>query len=220
MRKLNDLTNLEIDEINRILSEDDQYLFEKIYLDNYQDIEYKCFTKNTASYSGISIINVYEYLKSIGVYLISQHNDIPVQIISYLNEKTGKRLKPVNGHIKFINARLKEGYNLKDFKKVIDIKTIEWKGTTKEKFLRPKTLFNSENFDCYLNQLSNINDLDISNILSDCFKRQVSVPFVKKFKDFYKPVSIAQCNFYAKKLSIDSRNDLMCAINIFNGAKI
>lgn len=85
------------------------------------------------------------------------------EIITYLNEKTGKKLRwDVKSNQKEIKARFNEGYTLDDFKTVIDKKYNEWgRKPTKEElqrgikdmriYLRPKTLFGS-NFDVYLNQ--------------------------------------------------------------------
>ena len=51
-----------------------------------------------------------------------------------------------------INARLEEGYSLKDFQKVIDNKVSDWiNSPTMEIYLRPITLFNTK-FESYLNQ--------------------------------------------------------------------
>ena len=85
------------------------------------------------------------------------------EIITYLNEKTGKKRRwDVKSNQKEIKARFNEGYTLDDFKTVIDKKYHEWgRKPTKEElqrgvndmriYLRPKTLFGS-NFDVYLNQ--------------------------------------------------------------------
>ena len=85
------------------------------------------------------------------------------EIITYLNEKTGKKLRwDAKSNQKEIKARFNEGYTLDDFKTVIDKKYHEWgRKPTKEElqrgvndmriYLRPKTLFGS-NFDVYLNQ--------------------------------------------------------------------
>ena len=75
------------------------------------------------------------------------------EIIDYLNEKTGKKFSArsrVNqGHM---SARLKEGFTVEDFKRVIDIKCFQWKDDAKmAKFLRPETLFGTK-FDRYLNE--------------------------------------------------------------------
>lgn len=50
-----------------------------------------------------------------------------------------------------INARVREGYVLDDFYKVIDVKAKEWINTDMEKYLRPSTLFGTK-FENYLNQ--------------------------------------------------------------------
>lgn len=74
-------------------------------------------------------------------------------ILDYLNAKTKKNFKPSGKKNKeLIKARWNEGYQLEDFKKVIDIKVIEWLNDTKmDAFLRPETLF-SNKFESYLNQ--------------------------------------------------------------------
>lgn len=74
------------------------------------------------------------------------------EVISYLNSKAKKNFK-VNtaSHQKFIKARLKEGYVLEDFKKVVDIMVAKWKGTEYEQYLQPQTLFGNK-MDNYLNQ--------------------------------------------------------------------
>lgn len=74
------------------------------------------------------------------------------EIINYLNQSTGKQFKPKSKNaLRHISARLKEGYVLEDFKKVIDIKSAKWIGTSMEPFIRPETLFGSK-FDGYLNE--------------------------------------------------------------------
>ena len=77
---------------------------------------------------------------------------ICTEVISYLNLKAKKNFK-VNtaSHQKFIKARLKEGYVLEDFKKVVDIMVAKWKGTEYEQYLQPQTLFGNK-MDNYLNQ--------------------------------------------------------------------
>lgn len=77
------------------------------------------------------------------------------QIVDYLNECTGKSYKS-NSKIAIsnINARLKEGYTLDDFKKVIQVKSTKWIGTKWEDYLTPNTLFGNK-FESYLNE--NIN---------------------------------------------------------------
>ena len=74
------------------------------------------------------------------------------EVISYLNLKAKKNFKvDTASHQKFIKARLKEGYVLEDFKKVVDIMVAKWKGTEYEQYLQPQTLFGNK-MDNYLNQ--------------------------------------------------------------------
>lgn len=118
------------------------------------------------------------------------------EIITYLNEKTGKKLRwDVESNQKEIKARFNEGYTLDDFKTVIDKKYHEWgRKPTKEElqrgvkdmriYLRPKTLFGS-NFDVYLNQEQtekmpakppvsrNLNNFDRRNYNMDSLEEQL-----------------------------------------------
>ena len=71
---------------------------------------------------------------------------------AYLNKKTGKHFKSTSKLIrKFLKERFCEGFTVEDAKKVIDVKTEEWKGTRMAMYLRPSTLF-GDNFEAYLNQ--------------------------------------------------------------------
>lgn len=76
-----------------------------------------------------------------------------VEIIDYLNEKNKSDFKTNTNKTKsLINARLKEGFTVDDFKSVIDVKTDEWKNDSHyKKYLQPSTLFGG-NFEGYLNQ--------------------------------------------------------------------
>ena len=77
---------------------------------------------------------------------------ICTEVISYLNLKAKKNFKvDTASHQKFIKARLKEGYVLEDFKKVVDIMVAKWQGTEYEQYLQPQTLFGNK-MDNYLNQ--------------------------------------------------------------------
>ena len=81
--------------------------------------------------------------------------DLIKKVIDYLNEKTSKRFTIKNKQtIRFINGRIKDGYNENDFKKVIDIKTEKWLNTSMEDYLRPQTLF-SQKMEGYLNEKNN-----------------------------------------------------------------
>ena len=76
-------------------------------------------------------------------------------IVDYLNEKAGTHFKPNTAKTKsLINARLKEGFTVEDFKTVIDKKVEEWKNDVQmSKYIRPETLFGTK-FEGYLNAKS------------------------------------------------------------------
>ena len=81
------------------------------------------------------------------------------EIISYLNEKTGKNFKPnASGNKKAIDPRLKEGYSVEDMKRIIDIKYQQWHGQVfsngqpGDNYLKPDTLFRSSKIEGYLNE--------------------------------------------------------------------
>jgi len=73
------------------------------------------------------------------------------QIIDYLNQKAKKHFKYAETSKKRIRTRWNEGYRLKDFEKVIDIKCSDWINDPKmNEYLRPSTLF-GDKFEAYLN---------------------------------------------------------------------
>lgn len=79
-------------------------------------------------------------------------NNIYSLVIDYLNKKASTNYRATTKNTQsFINARVKEGYTVEDFKKVIDSKSREWLGTDFEKYLRPSTLFGTK-FENYLNE--------------------------------------------------------------------
>lgn len=80
--------------------------------------------------------------------------EIPFEeIISYLNQKTDKKFNPSSRETRlYIHARWNAGFRLDDFKKVIDMKTAQWKTDPKMiSYLRPETLFGTK-FESYLNE--------------------------------------------------------------------
>lgn len=85
----------------------------------------------------------------------SEHGDNgEIEILSYLNKKTGANFRPVKSNITLIKARMKEGYSKDDLIGVIDLKTNDWIGDKKMKqFLRPSTLFGAKNCAQYVGQL-------------------------------------------------------------------
>jgi uncharacterized phage protein (TIGR02220 family) len=78
--------------------------------------------------------------------------DIYSPIINYLNKNADKNYKAIGKKTQsLIDARIKEGFTLDNFYKVIDTKTREWVNTEHDKYLRPETLFGTK-FESYLNQ--------------------------------------------------------------------
>ncbi|MGR8774236.1 conserved phage C-terminal domain-containing protein, partial [Leuconostoc citreum] len=75
------------------------------------------------------------------------------EIVDYLNEKTGKNFKVgTDATRRVIKARFAEKNTLEDFKKVIDVKSAEWRNDAKmQRYLQPSTLFGTK-FEGYLNQ--------------------------------------------------------------------
>lgn len=110
----------------------------KILMDDYEKSQQtinKNLKDNNTSINNTSINNIY-----IG------------QVVDYLNEKIGTKYKSTTASTKsHITARLREGFTIDDFKKVIDTKVKEWKDTKYQKYLRPETLFGTK-FESYLNQ--------------------------------------------------------------------
>lgn len=85
--------------------------------------------------------------------------EIYKEIIDYLNSKLNTHYKDTTPKTqKLIKARLNEGFNVNDFKKVIDTKYDDWHKDKKMfTYLRPETLF-SNKFENYLNQRKEYGD--------------------------------------------------------------
>lgn len=84
---------------------------------------------------------------------VMENIDVSIEVIKYLNLKKGnkKGYEPTNGNLVDIKARLKEGFKLEDFKKVIDFKIANWSSDVKmKKYIRPETLFASKKFNSYV----------------------------------------------------------------------
>ena len=72
------------------------------------------------------------------------------KVIRYLNREADADFRLADGNIEHITARMSEGREVHDFKLVVWHKAGKWLGTDQAEYLRPKTLFNSKNFDGYL----------------------------------------------------------------------
>lgn len=80
------------------------------------------------------------------------HSALYQSIINYLNQKAGTSYRHTSKNTQaLMKARLSEGFEEKDFYKVIDNKIASWSNTDFEKYLRPSTLFGSK-FEGYLNE--------------------------------------------------------------------
>lgn len=106
-----------------------------------------------------SIYINYNYNNLIDDKLVSQLTDSKEErereidkVIDYLNEAAGKKFSKKNKSSRgFISARMREGYTLIDFMKVIDYKVSQWLGDrVMSQYLRPQTLFRPSNFESYL----------------------------------------------------------------------
>lgn len=91
------------------------------------------------------------YVEHMGNENIYRDRDDIKEIISYLNEIAGTKYKANSKTtVSHIQARLKEGFTVEDFKTVTDKQWEKWKGTEWEQYMRPQTLFGTK-FESYLN---------------------------------------------------------------------
>ena len=123
------------------------------YVNGVKYCRYRCkncygYSKNCTegiAESATNKLSIYNLEDNLNIYII--------EIVGYLNEKTGKKFSPNTASTrKHIIARLKEGRTVDDFKRVIDTKCAQWLGTQFSGFLRPETLFAPTKFENYLNE--------------------------------------------------------------------
>jgi uncharacterized phage protein (TIGR02220 family) len=82
------------------------------------------------------------------------HKPDALQVLSFLNEKTGRTYEPVPANLELIIARLKDGSSVDDCRAVIAKKCRDWATDDKMRFyLRPATLFNRTKFAQYKGEL-------------------------------------------------------------------
>lgn len=93
-----------------------------------------------------------------------KNDELINHVVNYLNERTGKDFKGnAKQTVSLIKARVRDGYSLDDFKKVIDTKTNQWQSKPDmNKYLRPQTLFGTK-FEAYLQEYSYNNRFNNSN---------------------------------------------------------
>jgi uncharacterized phage protein (TIGR02220 family) len=82
--------------------------------------------------------------------------ELAIKVLTALNTICFTNFRPSKSSLKHINGRIKEGYTYEDFVEVIKNRNELWANNPKmSEYLRPKTLFNSDNFDGYLQAAKN-----------------------------------------------------------------
>ena len=77
------------------------------------------------------------------------------EILTFLNEKTGKHFREVDASLGFIQARLKSGIDVQTCRTLIMRKVHDWKERPDmQMYLRPETLFNKTKFEGYLAEVT------------------------------------------------------------------
>jgi uncharacterized phage protein (TIGR02220 family) len=89
-----------------------------------------------------------------------QNNFVPfLEILTDLNEKSGKKYRLTKTTKELINARHGEGFSLEDFKTVHLNMSAKWKHDPKmNQYLRPATLYCASKFEGYLNSTVSMSD--------------------------------------------------------------
>ncbi|NMS89592.1 hypothetical protein HGQ85_06590 [Clostridioides difficile] len=91
-------------------------------------------------------------------------------IIRKLNNESGKNFKVDLGITKeIIDERLKEGYCLEDFYKVIEAKVRKWRYTSMEMYIEPAILFSSD-FKSYLSEESSLRPCNYGDSYEDMYE--------------------------------------------------
>lgn len=84
------------------------------------------------------------------------YNPVARSILAFLNEKTGRKYKPVPANIELIVARLRDGATEQECRQVVAKKCREWLGNPDmSTYLRPETLFGRRKFAQYQGELDN-----------------------------------------------------------------
>lgn len=115
--------------------------------------------------------------KSIEIEYRVKSIDTIREIVDYLNMKTGKNFRHQTKNTRTkINARLNEGFNIDDFKTVIDKQTNKWLDDQKmNDYLRPETLFGTK-FEGYLNSsVSYDKKSEVNDALGDLYNETVRI---------------------------------------------
>ena len=97
--------------------------------------------------------------------VLDNNSKIYHEVISYLNRAVGTSYKPTSKETqKHIRARLNDGFNVDDFKRVIDNMARKWlKDEKMNRYLRPETLFGTK-FESYLNEVPIVKSKTLKDI--------------------------------------------------------
>jgi uncharacterized phage protein (TIGR02220 family) len=118
------------------------------------------------------------------------------KVVDILNQESGARYRHTTKSTRIhIAARLKEGFTVDDFEKVIIHKAAEWKGTPNEKYLRPNTLFAGK-FEGYLQAAESIERKKAEESISDELKDGYNAYLTWIQKDF--PSLTARVQYLSK----------------------
>jgi uncharacterized phage protein (TIGR02220 family) len=78
-----------------------------------------------------------------------------IEVLNFLNEKTGRFYRAEDSNLDLIIARLQSGITMQNLRAIIAKKCREWNDDiTMKKYLRPKTLFNKTNCEQYYGELN------------------------------------------------------------------
>ncbi len=82
------------------------------------------------------------------------NGDDAVEVLNFLNLKTGKQFRMVDTNLKLIRDRLKSGATVQDCKTLIARKCNDWaRKPEMQAYLRPATLFNLTKFEQYIGEI-------------------------------------------------------------------
>ena len=76
-----------------------------------------------------------------------------MEVLDFLNRKTGKHFRAVDANLALIRARLADGIAAWQLKAIVSRKLRDWQGTDQARYLRPATLFNKTKCEQYLGDL-------------------------------------------------------------------
>lgn len=85
-----------------------------------------------------------------------------IEVLLFLNAKSGKKFRAVDVNLTPILARLKSGISVESLKMIIAFKNREWGGTDMAQYLRPSTLFNATKCEQYLGEIDVDDSVDNS----------------------------------------------------------